>query len=147
MAEGQKYLIRDPQGNVYGPADAVLLREWVAQGRIVPGMAIAPRETREWVEASVHPETARAIAARLAELQAATGAPPGVGQPAEVNEGPSGPETFSGITTGEESPNAREQPAGQIQPVQVEMVSASEILPGEGVDLESRLVPRVEDHR
>src|SRR4029079_14218239 len=58
MAEGQKYLIRDPQGNVYGPADGALLREWVAQGRIVPGMGIAARETREWVGASGHPETA-----------------------------------------------------------------------------------------
>ena len=53
--EAQKYLVRDPQGNVYGPADAELLREWVSQGRIVPGMAIAPRETREWMEAAEHP--------------------------------------------------------------------------------------------
>jgi len=51
----QMYLVRDPQGNVYGPADAGTLREWVGQGRIVAGMHIAPRETREWVEVSQHP--------------------------------------------------------------------------------------------
>jgi hypothetical protein len=51
----QKYLVRDPQGNVYGPADAAMLRDWVAQGRIVPGMHIAPQETREWAEVSQHP--------------------------------------------------------------------------------------------
>jgi hypothetical protein len=64
MAEnsGQQYLVRDPQGNVYGPADAALLREWVAQGRIVAGMHIAPRETGEWVEVSVHPELAGCFA-------------------------------------------------------------------------------------
>ncbi len=54
----QKYLIRDAQGNVYGPADAALLREWVGQGRIVAGMFIAERETRQWVEAAVHPAVA-----------------------------------------------------------------------------------------
>jgi hypothetical protein len=64
----QKYLVRDPQGNVYGPADADMLRDWVREGRIVPGMHVAPRETREWVEVTVHPELAGALALRAAEL-------------------------------------------------------------------------------
>src|SRR6187401_218745 len=56
--ESPKYLVRDPQGNVYGPADIATLRDWVGQGRIVAGMHIAPRETREWVEVSQHPSLA-----------------------------------------------------------------------------------------
>ena len=50
----QQYLVRDPQGNVYGPADIATLREWVRQGRIVAGMHIAPKETAEWIEVSAH---------------------------------------------------------------------------------------------
>jgi hypothetical protein len=61
----QKYLIRDTQGNVYGPADAALLRDWVAQGRIVAGMFIAERETRQWIEASEHFTVADLLATRL----------------------------------------------------------------------------------
>src|SRR4051794_36469993 len=53
-----KYLIRDSQGNVYGPADEAMLRDWVQQGRIVQGMDVAPRETREWIEASQPPAPA-----------------------------------------------------------------------------------------
>ncbi|HVT80514.1 MAG TPA: hypothetical protein VHM90_07650 [Phycisphaerae bacterium] len=66
MAENsnQKYLIRDPQGNVYGPADAALLRDWVGQGRIVAGMFIADRETRQWIEASTHPIVADLLQAK-----------------------------------------------------------------------------------
>jgi hypothetical protein len=53
-----KYLVRDAQGNVYGPADEAMLRDWVQQGRIAAGMDIAPRETREWIEVSRHPALA-----------------------------------------------------------------------------------------
>ena len=56
--ESPKYLVRDPQGNVYGPADIATLRDWLGQGRIVAGMHIAPRETREWVEVAQHPALA-----------------------------------------------------------------------------------------
>jgi hypothetical protein len=68
MAENstQQYLVRDPQGNVYGPADEGLLRAWAAQGRIVPGMHVAAKETGEWLEVSGHP----ALAGCFSELQA-----------------------------------------------------------------------------
>ena len=79
MSEGVsgRYLVRDPQGNVYGPADAQMLRAWVAQGRIVAGMAIAAQETREWVPAAEHPAVADllrgggagAVVPRLVALQ------------------------------------------------------------------------------
>ena len=77
MAEnsGQQYLVRDPQGNVYGPADVALLRQWVAQGRIVAGMHIAPRETGEWVEVSVHPALAGCFGTHAAELPTALEGP------------------------------------------------------------------------
>jgi len=52
------FSIRDAQGNIYGPADAAMLRDWVAQGRIVAGMHIAERGTDAWVEASQHPAIA-----------------------------------------------------------------------------------------
>ena len=51
----QKYLVRDPQGNVYGPAEIAALRQWVQQGRIIAGMHIAAREDGEWIEVSAHP--------------------------------------------------------------------------------------------
>jgi hypothetical protein len=56
--DSQKYLVRDPQGNVYGPADVAVLEQWIMQGRIVAGMHIAPRETGEWAEVSTHPALA-----------------------------------------------------------------------------------------
>ena len=59
-----KFLVRDQEGHVYGPADEALLREWVQEGRIVVGMAIAPRETREWVDALAHPAVADLLQAR-----------------------------------------------------------------------------------
>jgi hypothetical protein len=45
-------MVRDPRGNIYGPADAETLRAWVADGRIVAGMQIAPADTDDWVEVS-----------------------------------------------------------------------------------------------
>ena len=73
----QMYLVRDPQGNVYGPADAATLREWVGQGRIVAGMHIAPRETREWVEVSQHPVLADLFGGpvNFPEIKPAVGTP------------------------------------------------------------------------
>ena len=41
-----RYQVRDPQGNVYGPAEAATLRDWVRQGRIIAGMHIADQLTR-----------------------------------------------------------------------------------------------------
>jgi hypothetical protein len=53
-----QYMVRDPQGNLFGPADQTLLRQWVTEGRIVAGMSIAVRDSDQWVEASVHPAVA-----------------------------------------------------------------------------------------
>jgi hypothetical protein len=69
-SSGQQYLVRDQEGNVYGPAEAELLRQWAAQGRIVPGMHIAARETGEWVEVSVHPALAGCFQAGGNEMPA-----------------------------------------------------------------------------
>jgi len=49
------YQVRDPQGNVYGPATGSMLRDWVSQGRIVAGMHIADVNDGQWVEVSQHP--------------------------------------------------------------------------------------------
>ena len=86
----QKYLVRDPQGNVYGPADVTTLRQWVQQGRIIAGMHIAAREDGAWIEVSAHPD--------LADLFRGSGpaqpVPPGITQaipqtpPATVTAGP-----------------------------------------------------------
>jgi hypothetical protein len=67
--DSQKYLVRDPQGNVYGPADVDLLAQWVLQGRIIPGMYIAPRETGEWAEVSTHPALAHLFSPEAAPQQ------------------------------------------------------------------------------
>lgn len=58
MSDNTRYQVRDPQGNIYGPADAAALREWVQQGRIVAGMHIADQADGQWVEVSVHPALA-----------------------------------------------------------------------------------------
>jgi len=52
------YQVRDPQGNVYGPATGSMLRDWVGQGRIVAGMHIADVRDGNWVEVSQHPALA-----------------------------------------------------------------------------------------
>ena len=87
-----QYLIRDPQGNVYGPADEAMLRQWVQQGRIVPGMEVALRETRAWIEASQHPAIADLLARPGAAAPAAEiSAPPADGpvtNPAEPTASP-----------------------------------------------------------
>jgi hypothetical protein len=81
----QKYLVRDAQGNVYGPADNMMLRQWVLEGRIVAGMWIAPQETREWLEVTRHPAVADLLRtteenAPVQEAQAPGSASPQPGQ-------------------------------------------------------------------
>ena len=71
----QKYLVRDPQGNVYGPADVASLRQWVQQGRIIAGMHIAAREDGEWIEVATHPALADLFAGAGAG-QSPTASPP-----------------------------------------------------------------------
>jgi hypothetical protein len=121
MADGQKYLVRDPQGSVYGPADGEMLRAWVREGRIVPGMHIAPRETREWVEASLHPETAGALALRAAELGTAIVDVPASGTPAL-----SGSEvTTAPAPRDDDNPTAQAAPLAGPEAPPAEAVSAS----------------------
>jgi hypothetical protein len=75
--DSQKYMVRDPQGNVYGPADVNLLAQWVVQGRIIPGMYIAPRETGEWAEVSTHPALAHLFSQESAPQEMPPTAPSG----------------------------------------------------------------------
>jgi hypothetical protein len=86
----QKYLVKDTQGNIYGPADSGMLRQWVLEGRIVAGMWIAEQETRAWMESSQHPAVADMLQVSPA---AVTGPPeeppaPAPSLPADPGSGP-----------------------------------------------------------
>jgi hypothetical protein len=116
----QEYLVRDPQGNVYGPAAARLLREWAAQGRIVPGMHIAPKETGEWVEVSVHPALAGCFAApRASPAGGAESVTPAAAPTAVAGVGAGTPAMAAGPAVGTSQPIvARMRPvAGPSQPM------------------------------
>jgi hypothetical protein len=58
MPDDVQYSVRDSYGNIYGPAPAALLRQWVGEGRIVPGMLISAAGDSTWVEVSAHPAVA-----------------------------------------------------------------------------------------
>ncbi|HUO08894.1 MAG TPA: hypothetical protein VM008_11375 [Phycisphaerae bacterium] len=58
MSEATQFSIRDSRGNIYGPATMEAVRQWIREGRIVPGMFIAPERTTDWVEVSNHPALA-----------------------------------------------------------------------------------------
>ncbi len=79
MTQPVQYNVRDSQGNVYGPATADMLRQWVKEGRIVAGMSIAPEGTDQWTEVSVHPNLSDLFggspAAAASPNSAPTGAP------------------------------------------------------------------------
>lgn len=53
-----QYMIKDAQGSVFGPASIATVRIWVAEGRILPTMLIAPQGTPNWIEVATHPELA-----------------------------------------------------------------------------------------
>jgi len=53
-----QYMVKDPQGNVYGPASVATLRDWITEGRIIATMQIAPQGTNEWIVVASHPELA-----------------------------------------------------------------------------------------
>lgn len=74
MAELKTYRVREPQGNIYGPADMSTLRQWVGQGRIVAGMSIAEEGTPDWQDVATH--------AGLADLFGQVGAGATGGAPA-----------------------------------------------------------------
>ena len=44
------FRVRDAQGNIYGPADADTIRQWIREGRIVPGMNVLQEGGTEWNE-------------------------------------------------------------------------------------------------
>jgi hypothetical protein len=59
MPDDAQYSVRDAYGNTYGPAPAELLRQWVREGRIIPGMTITLAGTNTgWTEISTHPAVA-----------------------------------------------------------------------------------------
>ena len=76
MSEYAQYLVRDQQGNSFGPADMQMLRQWVKEGRIVAGMSISLRDSGQWSDAAVHPITSDLVQARLREEQAPADNPP-----------------------------------------------------------------------
>ena len=55
MDSAIRYTVRDQYGNLYGPANAELLRQWAAEGRIVAGMMISTEGAAEWQDVATHP--------------------------------------------------------------------------------------------
>ena len=56
MSEVIQYMVRDPQGSVYGPAPMDLIGQWVREGRITAGMQLAPEGSVDWKPAAAYPE-------------------------------------------------------------------------------------------
>jgi len=59
----QQYVVKDASGSIYGPAPIATLRQWVAQGRIVPGMLMATEGSSDWAAVTSHPQLADLFAA------------------------------------------------------------------------------------
>ena len=56
MSEQIQYMVRDPQGSVYGPAPMELIGQWVREGRITAAMQLAPEGSVDWKPAAAYPE-------------------------------------------------------------------------------------------
>ena len=52
----QQYMVKDAAGNIYGPATIPMLRQWIAEHRIIGSMMIAPQGTEAWQIVANHPE-------------------------------------------------------------------------------------------
>ncbi|HVX84088.1 MAG TPA: hypothetical protein VH253_04665 [Phycisphaerae bacterium] len=89
-----QYNVRDGQGNVYGPATVEMLRQWVREGRIAAGMAIAPEGSETWVDVSAHPGLSDLFAG-TAGAGAASTAPV-----TPVSATPAGASTGGAVSTG-----------------------------------------------
>ncbi|HVS73070.1 MAG TPA: DUF4190 domain-containing protein [Phycisphaerae bacterium] len=96
MSEPVQYNVRDGQGNVYGPATVEMLRQWVREGRIVAGMAIAPEGSDSWVDVSAHPGLSDLFGGAAAP--AAPGAPSSAVPAAATPTGAAGAGTVAGHT-------------------------------------------------
>jgi hypothetical protein len=58
MDSSLQYTVRDQYGNLYGPANAEMLRQWTREGRIVPGMSIRAEGATPWEKVATHPALA-----------------------------------------------------------------------------------------
>lgn len=77
MSQSVQYMVRDAQGQEYGPADIATLRQWVRERRILAAMQIAVCGTQQWSVAGLHPQLADLFRAAAA----ATTGPPDQPQP------------------------------------------------------------------
>jgi len=76
MSDGvERFLLVNPDGSQFGPADVPTLKAWAVEGRIPLGARLRPVAGGEEIIASTHP----ALAAHLSVPPFATGAPPLVG--------------------------------------------------------------------
>lgn len=55
MTTGALFNVKDPQGNIYGPADLPTLRQWIKEGRILGTMEIAPEGSETWRPTATYP--------------------------------------------------------------------------------------------
>lgn len=75
MPDSDLYLVRDAQGNIYGPAPLAVLRQWVHENRIAAGMEIAPQGSDAWQLAGTHPALVDLFGAATPSAEATPGAP------------------------------------------------------------------------
>ena len=59
----QQYMVKDAAGNIYGPATIPMLRQWIAERRVIGSMMIAPQGTEAWQAVASHPELAALVGA------------------------------------------------------------------------------------
>jgi hypothetical protein len=71
MDSAIRYTVRDQYGNLYGPANAEMLRQWVAEGRIVAGMTISTEGAADWHEVATHQALADLFSAPISGAPAA----------------------------------------------------------------------------
>ena len=83
MTASSLFNVKDPQGNIYGPADIPTLRQWIKEGRILGTMQIAPEGTEAWQPTATYPG--------LADLFAQPASPA-----APANQGYGQPNPYSG---------------------------------------------------
>src|SRR5947209_3467565 len=70
------YKIQGADQRQYGPVSADVVRQWIAQGRILGTTLIQPEGATDWRPASQFPEFAEALGSARAPAAAATPPPP-----------------------------------------------------------------------
>jgi hypothetical protein len=88
MPDVIQYMVRDPQGNVYGPANMETLKQWVREGRITAAMQLAPEGSVDWKPAAGYPELQGMFSPEVVAGTTGQTAPP---QPAAGNPTPQTP--------------------------------------------------------